>query len=313
MGRSKQEATERNTRESAVELVDGLTESLKLEPYAVRPGLGMPFGYADAKTGKLSPTQHKYVSWTFDPAVYTTIELLHLTDTQFGHVECQEDRIAEYRDWVLRKPNRFVLLGGDMVDAATVLSPGQPWENVCEPQSQVYRFCELIAPLRPRILGYVGGNHERRGVKTFGDLGVLISRLLRIPYSNGRQLIDIHYGAHRQSAVDRPFQIDLWHGRGASRTDGAKVQMVGNYVKDHPGADLYLTGHLHDCFVFQKFRERRLAASHNVKIRKYYFGMSSSFLNTWGTYAEVSGMSITDVAMIRVILEPSGHSEVTIR
>jgi len=273
-----------------------------LPEYPCRPALGMQYG-----------EQNKYVSWTFDPAEFSSIEILHITDTQFGHVECQVDRIVEYRDWVLLKPNRFVLFGGDMVDAANVMSPGSPWENLCDSQSQVYKFCELVAPMRHRILGYVGGNHERRGLKTFGDLGVLIAMLLRVPYSNGRQLIDINYGEYNVKGYNRPFQIDLWHGRGAAQTDGSKVQMVSNYVKAHPGSDLYLTGHLHDCFMFQKFRERRISDKQNVKIMKYYFGMSSSFLNTWGTYAEVMGLTITDVAMLRCVLEPSGHSEMTIR
>lgn len=287
-------------RESTLDALSRLHDSLP--PYKVRHALGMAYG-----------EQNKYVAWHFDPKEFPSVEILHITDTQFGHVEAQYDRIVEYRDWVLSKPNRFVLFGGDMIDASTIFSPGSPWENLAEPQSQVYKFCELMAPLRPRILGYVGGNHERRGVKTFGDLGVLIAMLLRIPYSNGRQLIDIHYGEHNDKGYNRPFQIDLWHGRGASRTDGAKVMMVSNYTKDHPGADLYLTGHLHDCFVFQKFRERRLSDKQNVKIKKYWFGMSSSFLNHWGTYAEVSGMSITDVSMIRLVLEPNGHAEVTLR
>ena len=89
--------------------------------------------------------------------------------------------------------------------------------------------------------------------------------------------------------------------------------MVGNYVKDHPGSDLYLAGHLHDCFVFQKHHEERHPGKLNVKIKKHCFGMSSSFLNTWGTYAETSGMSITDVAMLRAVLMPSGKWEMTIR
>lgn len=279
---------------STMDALDFLVKSMP--PYAAKPSLGMAYG-----------RENKYVSWTFDPAEHSTIELLHITDTQYGHVECQVDRMVEYRDWVLSKPNRFVLFGGDMIDAANVLSPGQPWDNICGPQGQVYRFCELWAPARHRILGYVGGNHERRGLKTFGDIGLLIAYLMKIPYSCGRQLIDIRYGMHKA------LEVDLWHGKGASATDGAKVQMVSNYVKNHPGSDLYLTGHLHDCFVFQKFREKRLAERNNVKITKYYFGMSSSFLNTWGTYAEVAGMSITDVAMLRAVLEPDGHWEMTIR
>jgi hypothetical protein len=290
-------ARKKNKRKSDLSTIEWISKfQARLPEYPVHPHMGMAYG-----------TERKYLSWNFDPAVYKTLEILHITDTQFGHVECQVDRIQEYVEWVLRKRNRFVLLGGDMIDSATMLSIGSPWENISDPQGQVYAFCDLIAPLRGRVLGYVGGNHERRGIRTFGDLGLLLATLLKVPYSSGRQLIDIHYGGHK------PFKIDLWHGRGASRTDGAKVMMVSNYVKDHPGSDLYLTGHLHDCFLFQKHREERQIDRMSVKIRKVYMGMSSSFLNTWGTYAEVSGMSITDVAMLRCVLTPDGHSEMTIR
>jgi hypothetical protein len=282
-------------KRSPASTLDYLRRLLDAPPYDIKLSTGMQYG-----------SQWKYVTWDF-PRKFDTVELLHITDTQFGHVEAQVDRMKEYRDWVLREPNRYVLFGGDMIDAANVFSPGMPWENICDSSGQIFQFCELFAPMRHRILGYVGGNHERRGLKTFGDLGLLIAAILQVPYSSGRQLLDLYFGSHK------PFQVDLWHGRGASRTDGAKVMMVMNYVKDHPGSDLYLTGHLHDCFVFQKAREHRIHDRQNVKIKKYYAGMSSSFLNTWGTYAEVSGMSITDVAMLRVRLEPTGHSEVTIR
>lgn len=267
-----------------------------LPEYEAEPAVGMQFG-----------EQNKYVTWRFDPVRYKSLELLHITDAQFGHVECQVDRIIEYRDWVLAKPNRFVFFGGDMIDAATIMSPGSPWENICGPQSQVYKFVELVAPMRHRILGYVGGNHERRGLKTFGDLGILIATLLRVPYSGGRQLVDIYYGNWR------PFTVDLWHGKGAAQTKGAKVMMLYKYMNEHPGSHLYLVGHLHDCFILPCVREVRLPHKNNVKIEKYYGGMSSSFLNHWGTYAEVMGLSITDVMMLRTTLEPGGKSEMTIR
>lgn len=229
------------------------------------------------------------------------------SSVQFGHVECQVDRVKEYRDWVLAKPNRFVLFGGDMIDAASVLSPGQPWENICGPQSQVYQFCELMAPLRARILGYVGGNHERRGLKTFGDIGLMIAYLLKIPYSSGQQLIDIHFGKHR------PFKTHLYHGRGAARTKGAKVMMLHHLMRDYPGSHLYLVGHLHDCFILPTVVWDRVPGQSRVKMQKVMGAMSSSFLSFWGTYAEVAGMTCNDVLMVRTILEPSGKFEATIR
>lgn len=266
----------------------------QFKEYPCKPQTGMHYG-----------EQVKYVTWRFGRE-HESLEILHLTDVQFGHVECRAHRLIEYRDWILAKPNRFVLLGGDMVDAATVLSPGAPWENICGPQSQVYRFCEIVAPLRHRILGYVGGNHERRGLKTFGDLGILIATLLRVPYSSGQQLIDIHYGKHR------PFKINLWHGIGSAQTKGAKAQMISRFM-EKGDAQLYLVGHLHDLLLLGGWRTLRKAGHNNVHIEKIFGGMSTSFLSYWGTYAEVAGLSVSDVAMLRAVLEPDGGYEVTIR
>jgi len=279
---------------STLDAIDKL-QSL-LQPYTARPSLGMSYG-----------RENKYVTWKFSAEEHKTLELIHITDVQFGHVECKNDRIIEYRDWVLSKTNRFVLFGGDMIDASTILSPGSPWENICEPQSQVYKFCELWAPARHRILGSVGGNHERRGQKTFGDIGLLIAYLMKIPYSSGQQLIDIHYGEHK------PFKVHLYHGRGAARTKGAKVMMLYQFMKDYPGSQLYLVGHLHDCFILPTVVWDRIPGKNDVKMHKAVGAMSSSFLNFWGTYAEVAGMSCNDVLMARTILEPSGKFEVTIR
>jgi len=266
-----------------------------LPEYLAEPSTGMHFG-----------EQSKYVSWRFDSARFRSIEILHITDVQFGHVECCIHRVKEYINYVLAKPNRFVLLGGDLIDAATVMSPGTPWENLCGPQSQVYRFCELFAPLRARILGYVGGNHERRGLKTFGDLGVLIATLLQVPYSSGMQLIDIHYGNHR------PFKINLWHGIGSAQTKGAKAQMISRFM-EKGDAQLYLVGHLHDLLLLGGWRTLRKPGHNDVHIEKIFGGMSSSFLSFWGTYAEVAGLATSDVAMLRAVLDPTGGWEVTIR
>ena len=100
--------------------------------------------------------QTKYLSYNLRP-LKDEIELLHMTDMQFGHVACNVKKVIEYRDWVLSQPNRFVLFGGDCIDSGTKLSVGSPWEQLMEPQGQVYRFCELFAPMRHRILGYAGG------------------------------------------------------------------------------------------------------------------------------------------------------------
>ena len=98
--------------------------------------------------------------------------LLHPADVQYGHLSCNVKKFPGIPGLaLLAKPNRFTFFGGDMIDAATAMSVASPYENTDEPEEQIYRFCELAMPMRHRVLGFVGGNHERRGAKTFGDLG----------------------------------------------------------------------------------------------------------------------------------------------
>lgn len=265
-----------------------------------------PKDVVDIKTSMRYGDEAKYVTVDFDEKKYKNgIEILHLTDVQFGHLACNVDKFIEYRDWILKEPNRFVFFGGDMVDAATSISIASPYENTEEPQGQVYRFVELAMPLRHRVLGYVGGNHERRSTKTFGDLGHLIATLLRIPYSSGKQFVDINYGAHK------PFRNSLWHGGTGSKTKGAKAQMIHRFMTQAE-SDVYWVGHLHDVLMVGDVREHR-DGNGGIRAEKYCGVMSSSFLEHYGTYAETAGMPAGDCQMWRLVLEPTGHWMMTLR
>lgn len=284
-----------------------MSKTASTQSYLGRLHQSSPRDVVDMRSSMRFGDESKRVMVNFPVKDYPDgIEVLHLTDVQFGHKQCRVDRFIEYRDWVLSKPNRFVFFGGDMVDAATMISIASPYENTEEPQGQVYRFAELAAPMRHRVLGYVGGNHERRSSKTFGDLGHLIATLLRIPYSAGKQFIDINYGAHK------PFRNSLWHGGTGSRTKGAKAQMLHRFMVQGD-SQVYWVGHLHDVLMLGDVRERRSGRSGDVVAEKYYGVMSSSFLEHYGTYAEVAGMPAGDTQMWRLVLEPNGKYMLTIR
>ena len=248
--------------------------------------------------------ESKYVSWDFTDAPFDTLELLQITDAQFGHVCCKVERLVEYRDWVLSTPNRYMLWTGDNIDSATMQSKGTTWENIGTPQSQLFQFCQLWAPAAHRVLGSVGGNHERRALSTFGDLGITIAALLRLPYSRGKQLIDIHFGQHK------PFQISQWHGVGGARTFGTVAQVLMRFASDGD-SQLYLMGHLHKPMIIPFWKERR--GTNGVRAVKTIAALGSSFMETWGSYCEVSGYGPSDVLMPRCILEKDGGWEVTLR
>jgi hypothetical protein len=260
-------------------------------------------------TGMSDVHQEKYVQVRFSPAQvkkWKQLEIIHLTDVQWGHVCCNRKRVKEYNDWILSIPNRMVVFGGDMIDAANAFSPGQPWENMFEAQSQIYQFCEMYAPIAHRVLGGISGNHERRGLKTFGDLGILLGKLLQIPWSTGQQFIDIYWGDWK------PFRIDLWHGKGAAQTAGAKMNMlVSAMVKSD--ANFVLVGHLHDSFLKWRWMKERDSANLRVNLIKQGGAMSSSFLEYFAAYAETMNLDPSGVMMARAILYPEKHWEITFR
>lgn len=249
---------------------------------------------------------HEEFSSDFD-----TLELIHLTDLQYGHKAFKAARFDEYAKWILSEPNRFVLLGGDLIDAATKDSVGDPHENTSDARTQADGVVKLLTPLQPRILGYVGGNHERRtGRDGSGfESGHQIAWKLKIPYSRGKQFIDIFFGEHA------PFKVSLWHGKGASSTKGSKVNMLHRFMMQ-ADSQLYLVGHLHDAFTIFDWRETRGVddkGEPTIDLVKIAGAMSSSFLDHYGTYAEVAGCAPSDTMMARVILDRSGGWEVTLR
>ncbi len=246
----------------------------------------------------------KYVSWDFSNAKFATLELIQITDAQFGHICCKVDRLTEYRDWVLSKPNRYMIWTGDNIDSANMQSKGTTWENTGTPQRQLFEFCKLWAPARHRILGYVGGNHERRCLTTFGDLGITIAALLQLPYSKGKQLIDVTFGKHK------PFQISQWHGAGGARTKGTVAQVLTRFASEGD-SQLYLMGHLHQPMIIPFWKERR--GQNGIRAVKTIAALGSSFMENWGSYGEVAGYSAGDVLMPRCILEKDGSWEVTLR
>jgi predicted MPP superfamily phosphohydrolase len=250
--------------------------------------------------------QARYLTWDFSDLKFDTLELLQITDIQYGHKQCNLEKLTEYLDWVLAEENRYILLGGDLVDAGHKLSKGSTFEQIGDPQEEMWNFVEMFAPYRHRVLGYVGGNHERRSMDTFGDLGKSIATILQLPYSPGKQHIDINFGKHK------PFKITQFHGRGAGRTKGAITNQISELMRQ-ADSHLYLVGHLHQAQTVVDWREYRDGKGY-MKLQKIVGGMGSAFLNHYGTYAEViMAANPQGIMMHRAVLEKNGHWEVTLR
>jgi hypothetical protein len=262
--------------------------------------------YAPAlKQSMVIDGQARRLVWDFSDVDIETLEILQVTDVQFGHKACDLETLNKYLAWVLSEENRYIVLGGDMVDAGHVQSKGSPFEQIGDPQQEVWAFCKLFAPVRHRVLGYVGGNHERRSIPTFGDIGKSIATVLELPYSPGKQHIDIIFGDHK------PFKISMWHGGGGGSTKGTLANGLVRFM-NQADSQLYLLGHLHQAMVVQESREVR--EKKTMRLQKIVGARGSSFLKHYGTYAEVIlGTNPQTIQMPRAVLERNGHWELTLR
>src|SRR5215471_12608515 len=241
--------------------------------------------------GMASGEQTKYVKVTFDDKLnkkWGRVELIQLTDVQFGHVLCNEAKFKALLDYVLEEDFRFLLLTGDMIDAAHINSPGGPYQNKWQPSIQLKRFCSVMAPVAHRCLSSIGGNHERRSNLYFGDLGTELSTLLEVPYSAGQMYVDVHIGG-------RIVRNELWHGRGAAASAGGRVNMIVEHMAQNPSADIIWVGHLHGGYAAWRWVKTPHPGNMSVSLRKQVGVMSPSFLDFWGVYGEVAGLSPSDV------------------
>lgn len=257
------------------------------------------------KESKIIHGQARYLSWDFSKLPFDTLEVLQITDVQFGHKQCLVKKLKEYLNWVLVEPNRYIVFGGDMVDAGHVQSKGSPFEQVGDPQEELWQFCKLAAPLRHRVLGYVGGNHERRSIPTFGDLGRSIATILKLPYSPGKQFIDITFGKHK------PFKMSMHHGFGSAQTIGSIANGTAKFMSQGD-SQYYLLGHLHQAIAIQTSREYRDGKG-DMRLTKIIGARGSSFLDSYGTYGEVNCYSAQSVQMPLLVLNKNGTWSVSLK
>ena len=196
-------------------------------------------------------------------------------DEQLGHVTCDEVRVAKDIAWVEKNPQCLTFLLGDCIDSATKTSPGSIRDNNRTPLRQIESYVELHKGLVGRIIGLVGGNHERRIDKALDDPGSAVRLLAKglssdtskVPYSSGILLVDVCWRGH-------VWTFTLFHGAGAAVTPGSKIQRMQRnntgdrrIPRDHGRRDTrFQLDHVlagYDCFA--RFSRKLNASAYNCR------------------------------------------------
>lgn len=198
-------------------------------------------------------------------------------DVHIGAREADLDGFAKFIDKVRREKGSYVVIVGDVLNFGTRDSVTNVYEETMPPSAQVDKAAELLAPVADKILGCVGGNHEKRGVKSV-DLDPLyqVMTLIRKPelYRPNMAFVRVRLKNDATSAKEA-YSLLLVHGRTEN-----KKRHFANAVE---GVDAIVSGHTHNGLVE---KPARIVFTHNnnVVVRPLVSLTATSWLN-YGGYA----------------------------
>ena len=192
------------------------------------------------------------------PAVY----ILPLSDMQIGSPEFYESLFLSYRQWILDRPNAFVLLPGDVFEQPVRGNRASDyWDMHLKPSEAIRKAESLFSPLAKegRILGAVDGNHEFRAylatdasplVTLLDKLGLPVNGVASIhdPESIVIRIVFEGDDRVRQKKARFVYHIYMSHGWGGARRTGAHVNKTEELAAVVTNADVYILGHEHTLY-----------------------------------------------------------------
>ena len=236
---------------------------------------------------------------------FKNIKLLALSDFHIGDRLCNLKLIKQVLEDVKQSPNTFIILNGDLTNNATKTSVSDVYSEELTPTEQILKLCELLEPIKDKILVIHPGNHEARTLKNDGvDIIRLVAKQLGIEdrFSEGWWYLYLTFGMNKEHK-DRPMMYTITgiHGYGGGRKNGGKINNLVE-MSDKVIADLYVMGHTHTPIITRNaifipdYQHRTL-----VKKDKYYL-MTNSFLE-YGGYGEQYGFTPSTTEHQEAILD----------
>lgn len=234
---------------------------------------------------------------------FKNIKLIALSDFHIGDSLCNLKQIKQVLEEIKASDNTFIILNGDLMNNGVKSSVSNIYDEVLSPMDQILKLCELLEPIKDRILVMHPGNHENRTYKEDGvDIIKLVAKQLGIEdrYSAGWWYLYLTLGMGNKG---RPIMYTITgvHGYGGGRKNGGKINNLVE-MSDKVVADIYIMGHTHTPIMTRNsifvpdYQHRTL-----VKKDKYYL-MTNSFLD-YGGYGEMLGYTPSTVENQEMVLD----------
>ena len=213
----------------------------------------------------------------FVPIVHTlggrTVRVWAIADVHLGSRECDVDGFKSFIAKAAKDPDAYIVLCGDMVNNGVKDSLTNVYEEVMMPSAQIEKAVELLEPVKDRILGAVGGNHESRSRKAV-DLDPMYAIMLMLGkgelYRTNFAMLRINL--ERGKTKDH-YALMLVHGK----TENKKRQFA--YAVE--GVDAIVSGHTHNGIV-EKPARLCFTTQNNIVVKPLVSLTATSWLGYGG-------------------------------
>ena len=175
---------------------------------------------------------------------FETVELFPLADLHIGDILTRIDEFDTFSKMILKEPNRYIIINGDIFNNNLKNSLGSVYEDIIPPSQQRKEGKKRLLPLKDRILCVNSGNHEGRTKKEADvDISEDLADYLGVPYNEDETLMKLTFGK-KYNQKRQSYSIYATHGRCGGRRPGNKVNNMEMYSMNIL-ADVYIFAHGH--------------------------------------------------------------------
>ncbi len=233
-----------------------------------------------------------------------------ISDVHLGSPDCDEDMFLEDIAAIRDDPDARVILNGDLLQYDTKKSKGDVYRQMYPPGQQKRIMRDYLMPIKDKILGIIGGNHDEGRTEEDATPILDIAEWLGVPYLEGQGLFKLPVGRRPNNGKPFVYVIYATHGWTNSRLMGGKAINL-HRLSDIVLADVYMIGHTHTPMAFPDSYYVPDLRNNKVDERtRYYVNMGS--YQKRGMYSIRKGMR--PVALVRPVVVLDGKQrEIEVR
>lgn len=190
------------------------------------------------------------------PRSLKNAKIYTFADWHIGDKSCDVNAIKNTILDIAQDDEAYVICNGDLMNNATRTSVSDCYAEALTPMEQLQTICELLAPIKDKILMVTQGNHESRTYRTDGvDLTSLWTQQLGIHdrYVREGGVLFLRMGEyvrgrkeHNGSGLNRQISYTVYctHGCGGGKREGGKVNILAD-MASIVDCDIYIHSHTH--------------------------------------------------------------------